>query len=54
MSRSIHTTYKDVKGLTQLELDKQFDDPNSDLNALAKKASIKKKIIENRKQEKYK
>jgi hypothetical protein len=36
MSRSIHTTYKNVKGLTKNELIEQYNDPNSDLAALAK------------------
>ncbi len=35
MSRSIHTTHKDLKGLTKKELDEQFNNPNSDLSALA-------------------
>lgn len=49
MSRSIHTTHKDLKGLTKRELDEQFNDPNSDLAALAKKSSLKKKVLKTRK-----
>lgn len=52
MSRSIHTTYKDLKGLTKREIDEQFKDPNSDLAALAKKSSLKKRVLKGRKQKK--
>lgn len=52
MSRSIHTTYKDLKGLTKKELEEQYNDPNSDLAELAKKLSIKKKVLKERKQKK--
>jgi hypothetical protein len=52
MSRSIHTTYKDLKGLTKKEIDEQFVDPNSDLASLAKKSSIKKEVIKERKKKK--
>ena len=52
MSRSIHTTYRDLKGLTKKEIDEQFNDPNSDLAALAEKSAIKKKILKERKQKK--
>lgn len=50
MSRSIHTTYKDLKGLTKKEVEEQYNDPNSDLAELAKKSSIKKKVLKGRKQ----
>ncbi len=52
MSRSIHTTYKDVKGLTKKEVEEKYNDPNSDLAELAKKSSIKKKDLKERKQKK--
>ena len=52
MSRSIHTKYKDLNGLTKRELNEQFNDPNSDLAALAKKSSLKKKVVKERKQKK--
>ncbi len=52
MSRSIHTTHKDLKGLTKRELDEQFNDPNSDLASFAKKSSLKKKVLKRRKQKK--
>lgn len=52
MSRSIHTTHKDLKGLTKRELDEQFNDPNSDLASLAKKSFLKKKVLKGRIQKK--
>ena len=53
MSRSIHTTYKkNVRGLTKNELIEQFNDPNSDLAALAKKSGIKDQVKKSRKQNK--
>jgi len=52
MSRSIHTTYKDLKGLTKKELDEQSNDPNSDLASLSKKSSLKKKVLKERKYKK--
>lgn len=52
MSRSIHTTYKDIKGLTKKELEEQFNDTNSNLAKLGYKRFIKKSIIKQRKQEK--
>lgn len=52
MSRSIHTTQKDLKGLSKKELDLQFDDPDADLTKLAKKSGLKKKSKAKRKQQK--
>jgi hypothetical protein len=53
MSRSIHTTYKkNIRGLTKGELIEQFNDPNSDLAALAKKSGIKDQVKKSRKQNK--
>ena len=52
MSRSIHTTYKDLKGLTKKELKEQFNDPDSDLAELARKSAIKKSVKKKRKTEK--
>ncbi|MFN8153821.1 MAG: hypothetical protein U0Y08_05980 [Bacteroidia bacterium] len=49
MSRSIHTTQKDLKGLTKKELDQQFNDPDSDLAQLVKKSKVKKKAKAKRK-----
>lgn len=53
MSRSIHTIYKNLKGLTKKELEEQCNDQKSDLAELAKKSSIKKKVLKGRKQKKY-
>ena len=52
MSRSIHTTQKDLRGLTKKGLEEQATDPDSDLRAFGKKSSLKKKIIKERKQKK--
>ena len=53
MSRSIHTTYKkNIKGLTKKEIVEQFNDPDSDLAALAKKSLIKEDVKKKRKQKK--
>jgi len=52
MSRSMHTTHKDLKGLNKRELGEQVNYPNSDLTALAKKSSIKTKVLKGRKQKK--
>ena len=52
MSKSIHITMKDFKGLTKNEIDEQFSDPNSDLVAFAKKRIIKKNVKKERKQKK--
>lgn len=49
MSKSIHTTYKDIKGLTKKEIDNQVNDPDSDLAELSKKSAIKKSVIKERK-----
>ena len=44
MSKSIHITIKDFKGLTKEEIDKQAADPNSDLNKWSEKKKIKKEV----------
>jgi len=44
MSRSIHITKKNFKGLTKVELDAQANDPNSELNQWAKKSALKKEV----------
>ena len=49
MSRSIHKTYKDLKGLTKSELEEQFKDPESDLAILGHKSFIKKEVKKDRK-----
>lgn len=45
MSRSIHITVKNFRGLTKSELEEQYTDKNSDLNLWAKKIGIKKSKI---------
>ncbi|MGA9211876.1 hypothetical protein [Kaistella sp.] len=49
MSRSIHTTYKAVKGLTKRELEEQSKDPKSDLAILGHKSFIKSEVKKDRK-----
>jgi hypothetical protein len=50
MSRSIHVTYKNVKGLSKKELDDQSADPNSDLRQLGLKSELKKSVKKGRKE----
>jgi hypothetical protein len=52
MSKSIHTTYKDIKGLTKKELEEQFNDPESDLVKLGHKSLLKSDVKVTRKNEK--
>lgn len=44
MSKSIHTTYKSLRGLTKIQIEEQFASPYSDLATLGKKRSIKKTV----------
>ncbi len=44
MSKSIHITKKNFRGLTKSELDEQGQDSNSELNQWAKKSLIKKRL----------
>jgi hypothetical protein len=52
MSRSIHITSKNFRGLTKREVDEQYFDPNSELNQWAEKLHIKKSVVKSRKQTK--
>lgn len=52
MSKSIHITKKNFKGLTKAELDEQAQDPNSELREWGRKSAIKKEVKKNRKNEK--
>ncbi len=52
MSRSIHTTTKNIRGLTKKEIIEQYNDPYSDLSVLAEKSAIKNKVKKSRKQNK--
>nr|WP_321453074.1 hypothetical protein [uncultured Carboxylicivirga sp.] len=54
MSKSIHTTYKDLKGLSKSELEDMTNDSDSALNDLAEKRAIKKKVKQDRKLNKNK
>jgi len=49
MSRSIHVTGKNFKGLTKNEINEQADDPSSELNEWAKKSATKKEVKAKRK-----
>jgi len=49
MSKSIHITKKNFKGLTKTEIDEQALDPSSELNEWGRKSSIKKEVKKNRK-----
>jgi len=52
MSKSIHITKKNFKGLTKAELDEQAKDPNSEFNEWVRKSLIKKEVKKKRKNEK--
>jgi hypothetical protein len=49
MSRSIHITKKNFKGLTKKELDEQAEDPNSELREWGRKSALKKEVVKKRK-----
>jgi hypothetical protein len=48
MSRSIHTTYKDLKGVIKSELEDMAYDSDSPLSDLAEKRAIKKRVKKER------
>lgn len=50
MSRSIHITKRNFKGLSKKEIDAQSEDPSSDLKQWAKKSSLKSEVKKNRKE----
>jgi hypothetical protein len=52
MSRSIHVTRKNFKGLSKSEINEQADDPTSDLNQWSKKKKIKEEVKAKRKNKK--
>ena len=52
MSKSIHITKKNFKGLTKSELDEQSEDPNSELRQWARKSLLKKEVVKKRKNKK--
>ena len=49
MSKSIHVTIKNFRGLTKSQLNEQFVDPDSDLAQWGKKYAIKREIRKKRK-----
>lgn len=49
MSRSIHITRKNFKGLTKSEIDEQANDPDSELRQWGKKSNLKETIKKERK-----
>jgi hypothetical protein len=52
MSKSIHIINKNFRGLTKIELNEQFIDPNSELAEWGRKLSIKKEVKKKRKNNK--
>jgi len=52
MSKSYHTTNKDLKGKTKKEIDEMVDDTNSPLLELSKKRKTKKEVKSKRKESK--
>jgi len=54
MSKSIHITVKDFKGLTKAEIDNQASNPNSDLNKWNEKSKIKREVKLDRKRNELK
>lgn len=51
MSKSYHSTYKDLKEKTKEELEEMANDPDSILHELAKKSKAKKDTKNQRKRE---
>lgn len=52
MSRSIHITTRNIKGLTKNEQDEQLNDPNSELRQWARKSLLRDNVKKTRKQNK--
>jgi hypothetical protein len=52
MSRSIHVTRRDFKGLTKSEIDEQVNQLDSDLTHWSKKSKIKNETKAKRKNQK--
>jgi len=49
MSKSYHSTRKDLKGKTKKEINEMVDDPDSILQELAEKRNVKKEVKKRRK-----
>jgi len=54
MSRSIHITKKNFKGLTKKELDEQANDPTSELSQWGRKSILKENVKKTHKKKKDK
>ncbi len=52
MSKSIHITIKNFRGLTKKELNEQVSDPDSELKQWSEKSAIKREVKKNRKSQK--
>jgi len=52
MSRSIHVTKKNFKGLSKKQLDEQAIDPTSELRQWGKKSLLKEEVKKTRKEKK--
>jgi len=52
MSRSIHVTTRNFKGLSKKAIQDQTNDPDSDLTQYRKKYGLKKSILKGRKNKK--
>lgn len=49
MSKSYHSTHKELKGKTKEEINEMINDPDSTLHKLAEKSNVKKDVIKQRK-----
>ena len=54
MSKSYHSTKRDLKGKTKKEINEMVDDPDSVLHELAEKSCVKKEVKKQRKIKKQK
>lgn len=54
MSKSYHSTRKDLKGKTKTEINEMIDDPDSVLHELAEKRMVKKEVKKQRRANKEK
>jgi len=52
MSKSYHSTRKDLKGKTKKEIDEMIDNPDAILHELAEKSRVKKAVKKQRKSKK--
>ena len=52
MSRSIHTTYRELRSYSKADLYFQMNDTDSILSILSKKSALKKNVLKIRRQKK--